>query len=212
MDAIERMLSGYRAFRADMPVDHQQRLSRLVKAGQSPQAAVIACSDSRVDPALVFSAEPGDIFMIRNVANLVPPMEEEGTFHGTSAALEFAVLGLNVPNIIVLGHAHCGGIHAMIRGAEVTKDGYRFVPAWVSMLSSAHRRVLATMPDASEEETQRACERNSVLVSLENLTTFPWIRERMAEKTLKLHGWFFDIETAQLEIYDAKTGGFERVD
>ena len=171
----------------------------------------MACSDSRVDPALVFRAEPGDIFMIRNVANLVPPMEEEGTFHGTSAALEFAVLGLNVPNIIVLGHAHCGGINAMIRGDEVKKDGYRFVPAWVSMLSPAHRRVLATMPDASEQEVQRACERNAVLVSLENLTTFPWIRDRMAEKSLKLHGWYFDIETAQLEIYDSKSGRFEAV-
>lgn len=211
MDAIERMLSGYRAFRDGMPEDHQTRLRQLVEAGQKPQAAVIACSDSRVDPALVFRAEPGDIFMIRNVANLVPPMEEEGTFHGTSAALEFAVLGLDVPNIIVLGHAHCGGIHAMIRGKEIVKDGYHFVPAWVSMLSSAHRRVLATMPDATPEETQRACERNAVLVSLENLTTFPWIRERIAEKSLKLHGWFFDIETAQLEIYDSKSGGFEPV-
>lgn len=212
MDAIERMLTGYRNFRDGMPEDHYERLSALVKAGQSPQAAVIACSDSRVDPALVFRAEPGDIFMIRNVANLVPPMEEEGLFHGTSAALEFAVLGLNIPNIIVLGHAHCGGIHAMIRGSEVTKDGYKFVPAWVSMLSSAHRRVLATMPDATEEETQRACERNAVLVSLENLTTFPWIRDRMAERTINLHGWFFDIETAQLEIYDSKTARFEPVD
>ncbi len=211
MDAIERMLSGYRAFRDNMPEDHQKKLRALVEAGQKPQAAVVACSDSRVDPALVFRAEPGDIFMIRNVANLVPPMEEEGTFHGTSAALEFAVLGLNVPNIIVLGHAHCGGINAMIRGDEVKKDGYRFVPAWVSMLSPAHRRVLATMPDASEQEVQRACERNAVLVSLENLTTFPWIRDRMAEKSLKLHGWYFDIETAQLEIYDSKSGRFEAV-
>lgn len=212
MNAIDNMLAGYRSFRDNMPSDHEQNLRALVESGQHPQAAVIACSDSRVDPALVFRAEPGDIFMIRNVANLVPPMEEEGTFHGTSAALEFAVLGLNVPNIIVLGHAHCGGIHAMIRGEEVTKDGYKFVPAWVSMLSSAHRRVLATMPDANEEETQRACERNAVLVSLENLTTFPWIRERMAAKTLKLHGWFFDIETAELEIFDSKTGGFELVE
>lgn len=212
METIARMLDGYRAFRENMPDDHQERLHAMVEAGQHPKAAVIACSDSRVDPALVFRAEPGDIFMIRNVANLVPPMEEEGTFHGTSASLEFAVLGLDVPNIIVLGHAHCGGIHAMIRGEEATKDGYKFVPGWVSILSSAHRRVLATMPDASIEETQRACERNAVLVSLENLTTFPWIRERMAAKTLKLHGWFFDIETAQLEIYNSKVGNFEAVE
>lgn len=212
MDAIERMIAGYREFRDGMPNEERARVSELVREGQKPQAAVIACSDSRVDPALVFRAAPGDIFMIRNVANLVPPMEEEGTFHGTSAALEFAVLGLNVPNIVVLGHAHCGGINAMIRGSEVEEDGYRFVPAWVSMLSAAHRRVLATMPDATEAETQSACERNAVLVSLENLTTFPWIKERVAEKSLKLHGWYFDIEKTRLEIYDSRLGRFEYIE
>jgi len=212
MDAIERMLRGYRAFRDGMDDDHRVKMRELGERGQAPEAAVIACSDSRVDPALVFRAEPGDIFMIRNVANLVPPMEQEGTFHGTSAALEFAVLGLNVPNIIVLGHAHCGGIHAMIQGEEAEKEGYPFVSAWVSMLSAAHRRVLATMPGISDEEMHRSCERNAVLVSLENLTTFPWIRERVAAGELKLHGWYFDIETARLEIYDPKQGHFEAVD
>lgn len=209
---IARMLKGYREFKTGMHEGSREKYENLVHEGQHPGAAVIACSDSRVDPAFVFRAEPGDIFMIRNVANLVPPMEEGGTFHGTSAALEYAVLGLNVPNIVVLGHAHCGGVKAMIDGEAMTEAGYSFVPGWVSTLSAAHRRALATMPDATDEEIARVCERNAVLVSLENLTTFPWIRERMAAKTLKLHGWYFDLETAGLEIYDAAAGRFEKAE
>lgn len=209
---IERMLRGYRAFKEGIHEKDQARYSDLVAHGQKPGAAVIACSDSRVDPAFVFKAEPGEIFMIRNVANLVPPNEESGTFHGTSAALEYAVLALEVPNIVVIGHAHCGGIKAMIDGEAVSDAGYKFVPGWVSTLSAAHRRALATMPEANEDEMQRMCERNAVLVSLENLTTFPWIRERISDGRLKLHGWYFDIETARLEIYDPAEGRFREAD
>jgi carbonic anhydrase len=209
---IARMLRGYREFKTGMHDSSPEKYSNLVREGQHPGAAVIACSDSRVDPAFVFRAEPGEIFMIRNVANLVPPMEEGGTFHSTSAALEYAVLGLEVPNIVVLGHAHCGGVKAMIDGDAMTKAGYSFVPGWVSTLAAAHRRAIATMPDASDDEIARVCERNAVLVSLENLTTFPWIRERIAAKTLKLHGWYFDLETANLEIYNASVGWFEKAE
>lgn len=209
---IARMLRGYREFKTGMHHSSPEKYSTLVREGQHPGAAVIACSDSRVDPAFVFRAEPGEIFMIRNVANLVPPMEEGGTFHGTSAALEYAVLGLEVPNIVVLGHAHCGGVKAMIEGEAMTEAGYSFVPGWVSTLAAAHRRAIATMPDATDDEIARVCERNAVLVSLENLTTFPWIRERIAAKTLKLHGWYFDLETANLEIYNASVGWFEKAE
>jgi carbonic anhydrase len=209
---IERMLRGYRAFKEGAYQGNEARYADMVTHGQKPGVAVIACSDSRVDPAFVFRVEPGEIFMIRNVANLVPPMEEGGTFHGTSAALEYAVLALEVPNIVVLGHAHCGGVRAMMDGDELTSSGFKYVPAWVSMLSAAHRRVLATMPDATDAERQTACERNAVLVSLENLTTFPWIRERVADRRLSLHGWYFNIGTAKLEIYNSQEGRFINVE
>lgn len=209
---IERMLRGYRDFKSGANTEDGYRYAGLVGAGQHPGAAVIACSDSRVDPAFVFRAEPGEIFTIRNVANLVPPREEGGTFHGTTAALEYAVLALNVPNIVVLGHAHCGGIKAMIEGEKTAEAGYTYVSGWVSALEAAHRRAIATMPDASEQEMQHVCEKNAVLVSLENLTTFPWIRERIAAKTLKLHGWYFNLDTATLEIYNAAAGRFEAVE
>ena len=209
---IERMLRGYRAFKEGAYQGNEARYADMVAHGQKPGVAVIACSDSRVDPAFVFRVEPGEIFMIRNVANLVPPMEEGGTFHGTSAALEYAVLALEVPNIVVLGHAHCGGVRAMMDGDELLSSGFKYVPAWVSMLSAAHRRVLATMPDATDAERQTACERNAVLVSLENLTTFPWIRERVADRRLSLHGWYFNIGTARLETYNSQEGRFINVE
>jgi carbonic anhydrase len=146
------------------------------------------------------------LFVIRNVANLVPPMELEGTYHGTSAALEFAVLGLGVKHLMVLGHAHCGGIKAMMK--PDTDSAFSFLPSWVSMLAAAHRRVLATMSQASEEARTQACEQNAVLVSLENLTTFPWVRERIESGDLELHGWYIDIALPELSAYDGKVGKF----
>jgi carbonic anhydrase len=200
-------MQGYRSYR-----DGSYELSRpliedLVARGQHPEVAVIACSDSRVDPAILFQADPGDLFVIRNVANLVPPMELEGTYHGTSAALEFAVLGLGVKHLMVLGHAHCGGIKAMM-APDAGDNSYSFLPSWVSMLAAAHRRVLATMSQADEEARTRACEQNAVLVSLENLTTFPWVRERVESGALQLHGWYVDIAGPELSAYDGKVGKF----
>jgi len=205
--AVDKLLAGYRNYR-----DGSYELSRpliedLVTRGQRPEVAVIACSDSRVDPAILFQADPGDLFVIRNVANLVPPMEEEGTYHGTSAALEFAILGLNVKHLVVLGHAHCGGIKLMM-DPEPYDSAFKYVPSWVSMLAAAHRRVLATMSKADEQARTRACEQNAVLVSLENLTTFPWVRERVESEALKLHGWYIDIAIPELSAYDWEAGKF----
>ena len=134
-------------------------------------------------------------------------MEQDGTFHGTSAALEFAVLGLGVKHLIVLGHAHCGGIKAMM-SPDAFAGTFTFVPSWVSILAAAHRRVLATMSQASEEARTKACEENAVLVSLENLTTFPWVRERIQSGDLQLHGWYVDIATPELCVYDWGAGNF----
>ena len=210
-NGLDKLIAGYRRYRDDGCSTHQPLVSELVRLGQQPQVAVIACSDSRVDPAILFQAEPGDLFMVRNVANLVPPMEKEGTYHGTSAALEYAVLGLEVGHIVVLGHAHCGGIRMMMEPDPCDGD-FRYVSSWVSMLNSAHRRVLATMGQASEAERIRACEQNAVLVSLENLTTFPWVRERIDRGVLQLHGWYVDIVGPALSIYDWEQGRFILVD
>jgi carbonic anhydrase len=205
--AVDKLLQGYRSFRDQSFEPNRTLIEDLVERGQRPEVAVVACSDSRVDPAMLFQADPGDLFMVRNVANLVPPMEEEGTYHGTSAALEFAVLGLGVKHLIVLGHAHCGGIKLMM-DAQPGSSGFKYVSPWVSMLAAAHRRVLATMGNADEKERIRACEQNAVLVSLENLTTFSWVRERVESGELQLHGWYVDIAVPQLSAYDWKSGNF----
>jgi len=209
--SVDKLLQGYREFRAGAFLESRELIEDLVKRGQRPDVAVIACSDSRVDPAVLLQADPGDLFVIRNVANLVPPMEEEGTYHGTSAAIEFAVIGLDVKHLIVLGHAHCGGIEKMM-SADPKDDTFAYLPSWVSMLAAAHRRVLATMPGADVAAKTRACERNAVLVSLENLTTFPWVRERVETGKLSLHGWYVDIATAELSAYDGEAGKFQPVD
>ena len=204
---VDKLMKGYRRYRDESYEQSRPLIEDLVARGQRPEVAVVACSDSRVDPAILFQADPGDLFVIRNVANLVPPMEQEGTFHGTSAALEFAVLGLGVKHLMVLGHAHCGGIKAMM-APETDDDTFSFVPSWVSMLDAAHRRVLATMSQAGEQARTRACEQNAVLVSLENLTTFPWVRTRVEAGDLKLHGWYIDIAVPELSAYDWEAGKF----
>jgi len=204
---VEKLMQGYRSYRDGSYELSRPLIEELVTRGQHPEVAVIACSDSRVDPAILFQADPGDLFVIRNVANLVPPMEQEGTYHGTSAALEFAILGLGVKHLMVLGHAHCGGIKAMM-APDAGDNSYSFLPSWVSMLAAAHRRVLATMSQADEEARTRACEQNAVLVSLENLTTFPWVRERVESGALQLHGWYVDIAGPELSAYDGKMGKF----
>ena len=204
---VDKLLKGYRQFRDGSYEQSRSLIEDLVSQGQHPEVAVVACSDSRVDPAILFQSDPGDLFVIRNVANLVPPMEQEGTFHGTSAALEFAVVGLAVKHLVVLGHAHCGGIKAMM-SPDSYENTFTFVLPWVSMLAAAHRRVLATMSQASEAARIRACEENAVLVSLENLTTFPWVRERVESGDLQLHGWYVDIAVPELCVHDWDAGKF----
>ena len=206
--AVDKLVQGYCSYRDGSYEKSRPLIEDLVERGQRPEVAVIACSDSRVDPAILFQADPGDLFVVRNVANLVPPMEEEGTYHGTSAALEFAILGLGVKHLVVLGHAHCGGIKLMMDTQPGTSS-FKYVSPWVSMLAAAHRRVLATMGQADEKERTRACEQNAVLVSLENLTTFSWVRERVESGELQLHGWYVDIAVPQLSAYDWESGNFK---
>lgn len=167
---------------------------------------IIGCSDARVDPAFTFDTEPGDVFMVRNVANIVPPYMPDGDYHGTSAALEFAVRFLEVPHIVVLGHAQCGGIAALLRqgGSGVATD---FIEPWMSIVSTARETALAIAhecghaPDAPE--THRLCEQEGIRASLANLLTFPWIAQRVEAGQLQIHGWYFDIPSGTLSVLGA---------
>ena len=203
---MKKFLDGYRTFRADYYTKHQAMLQELMAKGQSAKAMMISCADSRIDPSLKFGAAPGDFFMVRNVANMVPPYQADGAYHGTSAALEFAVLGLKVENIIVMGHAKCGGIGALIRNADTTPTD--FIGSWMKMLEPARDRVLAVAGNASADHIQRLVEQEAVKESLKNLMSFPWIKERVASGTLKLHGWYFDLADGALHIMDGQ-GAFK---
>ncbi len=211
-DAIEKLKSGYRAFRDGRFRAERSIYETLVDQGQKPKTCLIACSDSRVDPSIVLQTDPGDLFVVRNVANLVPPHEELGSFHGTSAALEYAVQHLQVENVVVLGHAHCGGIRSLFQDRPRDEEGNFFIAPWMSLVRSAYLRVEGTMPDAPEAVKAKACEQSAVLVSLENLMTFPCIRDRVKEGRLRLHGWYIDIRAGILYVYDPVKQIFQAVD
>jgi carbonic anhydrase len=207
MNSLRQLIEGFQRFRERHFAQGSVHFQELVQFGQAPKTLVVACCDSRVDPALVLDCAPGDLFVIRNVANLVPPAENQGHYHGTSAALEFGVRNLEVQHIIVLGHAHCGGIHALLDGS-VDKDE-TFIAGWMGIADAARERVERDHAEASSEVRHRACEQQAILVSLENLMTFSWIRERVEQDRLTLHGWYFDIEHGELLGYDAATLRFE---
>ena len=195
---MQRLIDGYRRFRADTWPQERARFEELASRGQRPHTMVIACSDSRVDPAVIFGAGPGELFVVRNVANLVPPYTPDGTYHGTSAALEFGVRVLGVSQLMVMGHAMCGGVTALLRGAP--PEARDFVPAWMSIAIEARSRVLACMP---VEQAQEACELETVRVSLANLLTFPWVAEAVTEGRLTLQGAHFAVATGRLMLLGA---------
>ena len=159
---------------------------------------MIACSDSRVEPYLIFAAEPGEMFVVRNVAGLVPPSTPDTGCHGTSAALEYGVLELGVEHVIVLGHSDCGGIEALLRGGTGDEPKSDFIGPWLSGATAARDRVLQEKPDAAHAEKVQALEYETVRQSLGNLMTFPWIGERVRAGALSLHGWHFDIAEGAL--------------
>ncbi len=207
MSSPKQLIEGFSRFRGRHFARDDALFRELVEQGQTPKTLVVACCDARVDPALVLDCAPGDLFVIRNVANLVPPAENQGHYHGTSAALEFGVRKLNVEHIIVLGHAHCGGIHALMEGDMQEEN--TFISEWMGIADAARELVDRGFADAASAARHRACEQQAILVSLGNLMTFSWIRERTERGTLALHGWYFDIERGELLGYNAAVRRFE---
>ena len=208
MTSPQQLAQGFLRFREQHFVHNDALYRQLVEQGQAPDTLVVACCDARVDPSLVLDCAPGDLFVIRNVANLVPPSETLSGHHGTSAALEFGVRHLRVRHIIVLGHAHCGGIRALVEtGGASNPDS--FIDDWMHLAESARAGIQQEMPEASMETRARACEQRAIMVSLRNLMTFPWVRERVENGALTLHGWYFDIEHGQLLRYNPVTSAFE---
>jgi len=205
---IARFIAGFKRFQQSYFCDEQQLFEQL-KTGQQPRVLVIACSDSRVDPAILTDCAPGDLFVVRNIANLVPPYEPDATtHHGVSAALEYAVKHLEVEHVIVMGHGGCGGIHALLHPGRA-EQGSEFIGPWVDIAARAREQVYRAMPEADETTRQQACEEAAILVSLENLLSFPWLKAAVDDGRLALHGWYFDLKRGALLSYLPQTGSFE---
>ena len=192
---MDHLLDGYQRFRAHGWPERRATFEALSDHGQRPQVLVVACVDSRVDPAVIFDTAPGQLLTIRNVANLVPPYAPDAAYHGTSAALEFGIRVLEIPHLVVLGHGQCGGVRALLDGAPANAGD--FVGQWMSIAEPARRAALAC-DDAGARE--QCCEHEVVKVSLTNLRTFPWIAEREASGRLALHGAWFAIRTGVLRV------------
>ncbi len=207
MTSPKSLVEGFRRFREQHFTENDALYRQLATEGQAPKIMVVACCDARVDPAIVLDCAPGDLFVIRNVANLVPPAESRNSGrHGTSAALEFGVRNLGVEHIIVLGHAQCGGIRSLFSGSG---ESGSYINSWMRMAEQVHADVLRDLPEASSSEQMMACEQRAILVSLDNLMSFPWVHERVEKGNLALHGWYFDIEHGLLLQYNPASRAFE---
>ncbi len=191
----------YRHFDADL-------YGELATYGQSPDVMVVSCCDSRVDPETIFSAMPGELFVVRNVANLIPPYETSGTYHGVSAAIEFAVLNLRVKHVLVMGHASCGGIKAALDQNAARQTEAQFISKWMSMLEPARLNVLAGHQGSSRKDMEKALELEGIKTSLKNLRTFPFVAELENVGKLALHGAHFDIGTGTLSALNESTGQY----
>ncbi len=208
MADFNALVDGYRRFRETGWQQQRERWEQLAE-GQSPKVMIVACSDSRVDPAQIFDARPGEIFTVRNVANLVPPYQPDRSYHGVSAALEFAVTQLNVKEVIVMGHGFCGGCAAALTGAfaDAEPGEGAFIAHWIDMLGEARRKIRAEHP-VLDRDAFHEMELEGVRVSLRNLRTFPWVLEREQAGSLKLHGAYFAIADGVLHVLDEQTGAF----
>ncbi|MGE4553445.1 MAG: carbonic anhydrase [Desulfovibrionaceae bacterium] len=202
---IAKFITGFKRFQENY-FCADPRLFGELRTGQRPKVLMIACSDSRVDPAILTGCEPGDIFVVRNVGSLVPPYAPDAAYHGISAAIEYAIRKLEVEHAIVLGHSCCGGIHALLAGPDKETE---FIDQWMNIAAPAKARVDEALAGAEPEIRAKACEEAAVLVSLENLLSFPWVRRRVDEGRLMLHGWYFDLGTGDLLGYLPQTGAFE---
>jgi carbonic anhydrase len=204
MPEFANLLDGYSRFRSDRYDAERARWGTLA-SGQEPPVMIIGCCDSRVDPATIFDTHPGQAFILRNVANLVPPFEQGGGLHGVSAALEFAVTKLEVRHVVIMGHGGCGGVAAALQGHGEPSES--FIDGWIALLDLARDRVRAVAP----ADPQRALEYEGVIDSLANLRSFPFVRERESAGSLKLHGCYFDISEGGLYVLDEAARRFDVV-
>jgi len=204
----DQLTDRFRRFKHRHFVPNADHYEELATYGQNPEVMLLSCCDSRVDPETIFSAMPGELFVVRNVANLIPPYETSGKFHGVSSAIEFAVLNLRVKHIVVMGHSGCGGVKAALDQSAAIQTEAQFISRWMSMLDDARLSVLASHQMKSQAEKQRALEKEGVKTSLKNLRSFPFVKELEDKGKIELHGAYFEIATGNLHILNPRTGEY----
>ncbi len=205
---MERLIEGFLRFRSSYYAQQRARFERLAARPQHPRYAVVTCCDSRIDTSLIFDAVPGEIFLIRNIANLIPPYRPDERQHSTSAAIEYAVRVLKVGQFVVLGHAGCGGIRALLDPPAEATD---FVASWLQVAAPARQRALACGEDAATGQLQRACELEALKDSLANALSFPWVAARVADGSLHVDALYLDLEQGELLLYDRVKDAFSLV-
>jgi carbonic anhydrase len=208
---IKKLITGNHKFKAKFFDSNNNLFNELVEFGQKPKIMVITCSDSRIDPAMIFGCQPGELFVVRNIANLIPPYEDNDTYHGTSAALEFGTCFLDIKHIIILGHTSCGGIRSLIENTNqvLDKKNYSFVAKWMDLAKPAYDRVTAEHSQATLEEKIILCEQLSLVNSLKNLVSFPWIQRHIANHNLSIHAWYFDLATGVIHAHDQENNNWQ---
>ncbi len=209
MKAINKLINGFSRFRDEYYCREDSPFVEL-QNHQEPSTMVIACSDSRTDPSLILQCEPGEIFVVRNIANIVPPYEPDTMHHGVSSALEYAVKSLKVTNIIILGHSGCGGIKSLMGNKLAAED--EFITRWLSILDSVREKVLARFAMDGKEpctEACSACEMEGIVHSMENLRSFPWVAEQVEKGNLHIFGWYFELKDGLLLGYNEDSDTFE---
>jgi len=197
--SLTKILQGYQNFRKKYALGDQSIMNYLSHYGQKPEVMVVACCDSRVDPALILQCDPGDLFVVRNVANIIPPYECDESHHGTSAALEFGICYLKVKHLIIMGHSQCGGILAFFNQDELHQDD--FISRWTDLIHVKNHENLSV----------DACAKSALQSSYKNCLTFPWIKQRIENQQLQIHLWFFDISMAQIQTYDFSEQSFKEL-
>jgi len=204
----EKLADRYRRFHHRHFLPNAENYEELAVYGQNPEAMVVSCSDSRVDPETIFSAMPGELFVVRNVANLIPPYETGGKFHGVSSAIEFAILNLRIKHIIVMGHSGCGGVKAALDQSAAKQTEAMFISRWMSMLDEARLRVVAANQTSSEQVRQTLLEKEGIKTSIKHLRTFPFVADSENRGKLSIHGAYFDIATGTLSVLNHSRGEF----
>lgn len=209
MNPIKNLIRGNKLFRKYHFPEFKQEVEELIKNGQKPSVLFISCCDSRITPDFMIGSKPGDLFVLRNIGNFVPPFSATGDFHGTASAIEYAVSVLNISNIIVCGHSHCGACQSLYQ--DIPKnDDFINIRKWLKLGEKA-KNITLEKTYSTKEELYKATEKNSVICQLENLLTYPYINKKIISGTMKIHGWYYNLEDGSIEFYDKEDNTFKDI-